>query len=144
MDRVYMAARWDKGTADYINCPMTAEEYDRFYDALVTAESVQEKEWEKLTYFEGCLPIEELARRGRDTPRFRPDEAGRLARSANREDAVGGGAVAVRKFAGRFLQPGWISESFEVQRTGSRAAADPWPGECEILALWPNPSQHLH
>ncbi len=72
MDRVYMAARWDKGTADYINCPMTAEEYDRFYDALVAAESVQEKEWEKLTYFEGCLPIEELARRGRDTPRFGP------------------------------------------------------------------------
>ncbi len=72
MDRVYMAARWDKGTADYINCPMTPEEYDRFYDALVTAESVQEKEWEKLTYFEGCLPIEELARRGRDTPRFGP------------------------------------------------------------------------
>ncbi len=72
MERVYMAARWDKGTADYINCPMTAEEYDRFYDALVTAESVQEKEWEKLTYFEGCLPIEELARRGRDTPRFGP------------------------------------------------------------------------
>jgi len=72
MDRVYMAARWDKGTADYINCPMTAQEYDRFYDALVTAESVQEKEWEKLIYFEGCLPIEELARRGRDTPRFGP------------------------------------------------------------------------
>ena len=72
MDRVYMAARWDKGTADYINCPMTAEEYDRFYDALVSAEAVQEKHWEKLTYFEGCLPIEELARRGRDTPRFGP------------------------------------------------------------------------
>jgi methylenetetrahydrofolate--tRNA-(uracil-5-)-methyltransferase len=72
MNRVYMAARWDKGTADYINCPMTGEEYDRFYDAMVTAESVQEKEWEKLTYFEGCLPIEELARRGRDTPRFGP------------------------------------------------------------------------
>ena len=72
MDRVYMAARWDKGTADYINCPMNHEEYDRFYDALVSAESVGEKEWEKLTYFEGCLPIEELARRGRDTPRFGP------------------------------------------------------------------------
>ncbi len=72
MDRVYFAARWDKGTADYINCPMNREEYDRFYDALVTAESVNEKEWEKLTYFEGCLPIEELARRGRDTPRFGP------------------------------------------------------------------------
>jgi methylenetetrahydrofolate--tRNA-(uracil-5-)-methyltransferase len=72
MNRVYLAARWDKGTADYINCPMTPDEYDRFYDALVAAESVNEKEWEKLTYFEGCLPIEELARRGRDTPRFGP------------------------------------------------------------------------
>jgi methylenetetrahydrofolate--tRNA-(uracil-5-)-methyltransferase len=71
-ERVYMAARWDKGTADYINCPMTREEYDRFYDALVTAEGVEAKEWEQLQYFEGCLPIEELARRGRDTPRFGP------------------------------------------------------------------------
>ncbi len=70
--RVYFAARWDKGTADYINCPMSKEEYDRFYDALVSAEQVQEKEWEKLDYFEGCLPIEELARRGRDTLRFGP------------------------------------------------------------------------
>jgi methylenetetrahydrofolate--tRNA-(uracil-5-)-methyltransferase len=71
-ERVYMAARWDKGTADYINCPMTREEYDRFYDALVTAKGVESKEWEQLQYFEGCLPIEELARRGRDTPRFGP------------------------------------------------------------------------
>jgi methylenetetrahydrofolate--tRNA-(uracil-5-)-methyltransferase len=71
-EKVYMAARWDKGTADYINCQMNKEEYDRFYDALVTAEGVEAKEWEQLQYFEGCLPIEELARRGRDTPRFGP------------------------------------------------------------------------
>jgi methylenetetrahydrofolate--tRNA-(uracil-5-)-methyltransferase len=72
MDRVYFAARYDKGTADYINCPMTQEEYDRFYDALISAEQVKEKEWEKLDYFEGCLPIEETARRGRDTLRYGP------------------------------------------------------------------------
>jgi methylenetetrahydrofolate--tRNA-(uracil-5-)-methyltransferase len=72
MDRVYFAARWDKGTADYINCPMTREEYDRFYDALLTAEAAESKDWEKLEYFEGCLPIEILARRGRDTLRFGP------------------------------------------------------------------------
>jgi methylenetetrahydrofolate--tRNA-(uracil-5-)-methyltransferase len=70
--KVYMAARYDKGTADYINCPMTREEYDRFLDALLAAESVEEKDWEKLNYFEGCLPIEEIARRGRDTLRFGP------------------------------------------------------------------------
>ncbi len=72
MDKVYFAARWDKGTADYINCPFTKEEYDRFLDALISAEEVQSKEWEKLQYFEGCLPIEETARRGRDTLRFGP------------------------------------------------------------------------
>src|SRR6185312_3798356 len=61
MDKVYFAARWDKGTADYINCPFTKEEYDRFIDALTSAEEVQSKEWERLQYFEGCLPIEETA-----------------------------------------------------------------------------------
>jgi methylenetetrahydrofolate--tRNA-(uracil-5-)-methyltransferase len=72
MSRVYMAARYDKGSADYINCPMSKEEYDRFYDALVAAQSVEQRDWEKLNYFEGCLPIEEIARRGRDTLRFGP------------------------------------------------------------------------
>jgi methylenetetrahydrofolate--tRNA-(uracil-5-)-methyltransferase len=87
MERVYFAARWDKGTADYINCPMDRSEYERFLDALLAAESAESKEWEKLDssppqgstscageprYFEGCLPIEVLARRGRDTLRFGP------------------------------------------------------------------------
>jgi methylenetetrahydrofolate--tRNA-(uracil-5-)-methyltransferase len=72
MSRVYMAARYDKGSADYINCPMTAEEYDTFYGALVAAQAVEERDWEKLNYFESCLPIEEIARRGRDTLRFGP------------------------------------------------------------------------
>jgi methylenetetrahydrofolate--tRNA-(uracil-5-)-methyltransferase len=72
MERVYFAARWDKGTADYINCPMDRAEYDRFLDALLAAEAAEAKEWEKLDYFEGCLPIEVLARRGRETLRFGP------------------------------------------------------------------------
>ena len=72
MSKVYMAARYDKGTADYINCPMSKEEYDVFYDALVSGQSVEAKEWEKLNYFESCLPIEEIGRRGRDTLRFGP------------------------------------------------------------------------
>jgi methylenetetrahydrofolate--tRNA-(uracil-5-)-methyltransferase len=72
MSKVYLAARYDKGTADYINCPMSKEEYDRFYDALISAESVEAKEWEKLNYFEACLPVEEIARRGCETLRFGP------------------------------------------------------------------------
>ena len=72
MSKVYLAARYDKGSADYINCPMSKKEYDRFYDSLVAAQPVEEREWEKLNYFEGCLPIEEIARRGRETLRFGP------------------------------------------------------------------------
>ena len=72
LSKVYMAARYDKGSADYVNCPMAKQQYDRFYDALLAAQSVEAKEWEKLNYFEGCLPIEEIARRGRDTLRFGP------------------------------------------------------------------------
>jgi methylenetetrahydrofolate--tRNA-(uracil-5-)-methyltransferase len=72
MERVYFAARWDKGTADYINCPMDRAEFDRFLDALLAAEPAETKEWETADYFEGCLPIEVLARRGRDTLRFGP------------------------------------------------------------------------
>jgi methylenetetrahydrofolate--tRNA-(uracil-5-)-methyltransferase len=72
MSKVYLAARYDKGSADYINCPMTKEDYDRFCDALISGQSVEDRDWEKLNYFEGCLPIEEIARRGRDTLRFGP------------------------------------------------------------------------
>jgi methylenetetrahydrofolate--tRNA-(uracil-5-)-methyltransferase len=119
MSRCYFAARWDKGTADYINCPFTRDEYNAFIDALASAEKVEAKAWEalpananptslssrpessqlhredgaerplylssspvattpntsasaNLAYFEGCLPIEETARRGRDTLRFGP------------------------------------------------------------------------
>lgn len=72
MSKVYLAARYDKGSADYINCPMSKQEYDRFYDALLAAQSVEQKDWENLNYFESCLPIEEIARRGRDTLRFGP------------------------------------------------------------------------
>ncbi len=80
MEKVYRAARYDKGSADYINCPMNREEYERFLDALIAAQSVATPEWETtppdatdgVKYFEGCLPIEEIARRGRDTLRFGP------------------------------------------------------------------------
>ncbi|HKY05673.1 MAG TPA: methylenetetrahydrofolate--tRNA-(uracil(54)-C(5))-methyltransferase (FADH(2)-oxidizing) TrmFO [Blastocatellia bacterium] len=71
-DVAFRAARYDKGGADYINCPMDEAEYNRFYDALVSAESVRLHDFEQTMYFEGCLPIEEIARRGRDTLRYGP------------------------------------------------------------------------
>lgn len=71
-EKVYVASRYGKGEAAYINCPMTEEEFDRFYKALVTAETAPLKEFEKEIYFEGCMPIEVMARRGRQTMLFGP------------------------------------------------------------------------
>jgi len=71
-DIAFRAARYDKGGADYLNCPMSEEDYNRFYEALIAAESVALHEFEQTMYFEGCLPIEEIARRGRDTLRYGP------------------------------------------------------------------------
>ncbi|MDR3763128.1 MAG: methylenetetrahydrofolate--tRNA-(uracil(54)-C(5))-methyltransferase (FADH(2)-oxidizing) TrmFO [Acidobacteriota bacterium] len=70
--KVYRAARYDKGSADYINCPMTREEYEAFLAALTEAQLVDGHDWDNANYFEGCLPIEEIARRGPDTLRFGP------------------------------------------------------------------------
>lgn len=71
----FRASRYDKsldGTGDYLNCPMNREEYERFVDAVLAAEAVQAHIAEDVAYFESCLPIEEIARRGRDTLRFGP------------------------------------------------------------------------
>ena len=61
MNKVYLASRYDKGEAAYLNCPMTEEEFNVFYEALITAEVAQLKEFEKEIYFEGCMPIEVMA-----------------------------------------------------------------------------------
>jgi methylenetetrahydrofolate--tRNA-(uracil-5-)-methyltransferase len=72
MSIAFKAARYGKGGDDYINCPMSPEEYQVFYDALVEAKSVPLKRFEETKWFESCLPIEEIARRGVDTLRFGP------------------------------------------------------------------------
>jgi methylenetetrahydrofolate--tRNA-(uracil-5-)-methyltransferase len=70
--RIYRASRYGKAADDYLNCPLDREQYDAFYQALISAESVMIHDFEEAHYFESCLPIEELARRGRDTLRFGP------------------------------------------------------------------------
>lgn len=70
--KLFQASRYGKGGDDYLNAPLSREEYLRFYEALIRAESVPLRSFEKAAYFEGCLPIEELARRGVDTLRFGP------------------------------------------------------------------------
>jgi len=72
MGRIFRASRYGKGGEDYLNCPFSAEEYRIFYEALGSAESVAAHRFEDAKFFEACLPIEELARRGYDTLRFGP------------------------------------------------------------------------
>ena len=76
-DVAFFASRYDKGDADYINCPMSREQYDAFWQALTTAEEAQLKEFDreeqkKITVFEGCMPVEVMAKRGYDTLRYGP------------------------------------------------------------------------
>ena len=70
MSKAFYASRYDRGEADYINCPFTREEYEAFYEALVSAETAPLKEFEDLTVYEGCMPVEVLAKRGIDSVRY--------------------------------------------------------------------------
>ena len=72
MSKVYLASRYDKGEAAYLNCPMTEEEFEIFHEALTTAEKAEVKDFEKEVYFEGCMPIEVMASRGKQTVLFGP------------------------------------------------------------------------
>ena len=72
MNKVYLKSRYDKGEAAYLNCPMTEEEFNAFYEALISAETVPLKEFEKEIFFEGCMPIEVMAGRGKKTMLFGP------------------------------------------------------------------------
>ena len=72
MDSAFFASRYDKGTPDYINCPLTEEEYQRFWEALTTAQEAPVHGFEDSQVFEGCMPVEVMARRGRDTLCYGP------------------------------------------------------------------------
>lgn len=72
MESAWFASRYDKGTADYVNCPLTQEEYSAFWDALCSAEEAPIHGFEDSGVFEGCMPVEVMARRGRDTLRYGP------------------------------------------------------------------------
>ncbi|NKB80438.1 MAG: methylenetetrahydrofolate--tRNA-(uracil(54)-C(5))-methyltransferase (FADH(2)-oxidizing) TrmFO [Nitrospirales bacterium] len=71
-DKIFAASRYGKGGADYLNCPMDETTYNAFYDAMMAAEKVQPKDFEQVPYFEGCVPVEVMAERGRQTLLFGP------------------------------------------------------------------------
>ena len=86
--KAYRKSRYDKGTADYINCPMTVDEFNAFYEAVITAERAELHDFEKEAYFEGCMPFEVMAERGRNTLLFGPMKPVGLEHEGNRPYAV--------------------------------------------------------
>ena len=86
--KAYRKSRYDKGTADYINCPMTVDEFNAFYEAVITAERAELHDFEKEVYFEGCMPFEVMAERGRNTLLFGPMKPVGLEHEGKRPYAV--------------------------------------------------------
>lgn len=86
--KAYRKSRYDKGEADYVNCPMTREEFEQFYQAVITAQTAQLHSFEKEVYFEGCMPFEVMAKRGRNTLLFGPMKPVGLEHDGKRPYAV--------------------------------------------------------
>ena len=133
LEVAWFQSRYDKagpggGGADYINCPLDRDQYEAFVDALLAGEKAEFKEWEASTpYFEGCLPIEVMAARGRETLRFGPMKPVGLTdpRTGRRPHAV----VQLRQdnALGNALQYGRLSDQAEAWRAGARVPHDPGP-----------------
>ena len=123
MSQVYLAARYGKGSADYINCPMSKDEYDAFYDALVAAQPVEEKDMGEAELLRGLSAHRRNCPARTRYPALRADETGRAYRSAHRENALCRRATAAGKSAGRFLQSRWIPESLEIRQSKRRCCA---------------------
>ena len=123
MDEAWFQSRYDKvgpgGTgADYINCPMTKEQYDAFVDALIAGDKTDFKEWETNTpYFDGCLPIEVMAERGRETLRHGPMKPVGLTNPAQPDrQGLCRRAAAPGQCARHALQHGRLPDQAEVRR----------------------------
>lgn len=144
-DKVFFAARYGRGEDDYINCPMDKEQYEAFYEQLVQAESVQlhSFEREQMKVYEGCMPVEVMAKRGADTPALRSAQTGGSDRPAHRTPPVGGGAAAQRKPSGQPVQSGGLSDQLKIPRAKAGLFDDPGTGAGRICPLRCDAPQHL-
>ena len=124
MDKVFRQSRYDRGD-DYLNCPMTEEEYNAFVDALLAAETADIHGFEETKVFEGCMPVESMARRGRMVL-----AVGRRAASAGQRD-------------GNAVQPRRLPDAAEVGRAEARFRHDSRLGECGIRPIRRHAPQHV-
>ena len=148
MSLAFRASRWDKsldGSDDYINCPLDKSQYYAFVEALIEAEHYEPHiEADRTPYFEACLPVEEIAGRGRETLRFGPMKAAGLTDHSHRSLAIRRRPITTGKPALRQLQPGWLSESHAVRGSGPNFPHDPRAGECGVSAFRADAPQYLY
>ena len=145
MEHCFTASRYDKGDDDYINCPMNKEEYDAFYEALITAERAPIHDFDVMNpkVYEGCMPIEVMAQRGHDTIRFGPLKPVGLRDPPHGSPPVGRGAAAHRKRRKNTVQSCRIPDKLEISRAKARVRYDSRPEKRRVHALRRDAPQHV-
>ena len=136
MEKIFAASRYGRGEADYLNCPFNKLEYEAFYNELLNAERAPLHDFDgELTVYEGCMPIEVMAGRGRI-----PCAMARCARwacgPAHRPPPLGQRTAARRKHRPHAVQYRWFPDQFEMGRAEARFFDDSWPGTCRVHPLW--------
>ena len=138
MDFAFFASRYGKGSADYVNCPMTKEEYEAFHRELASAKEAPVHGFEDSGVFEGCMPVEVMARRGVDTLRYGPHGP------RHRAGALRRGAAAAGQLRGKPLQYRRLSDPSDLRGTETGLFHDPGPARRGIRALRGHAPQYLH
>ena len=142
IDIAWRQSRYDKegpggDAAAYINCPLDKAQYDAFVDALLAGPKAEFKDWEHVPYFDGCLPIEVMAERGRETLRHGPMKPVGLTNPHNpTEKALGRRAAAPGQCAGHAVQHGRLPDQAEAWRAGRRVPHDPRAGARRSSRDW--------
>ena len=144
--RLYRASRYGKGGGDdYLNAPMTEPEYDAFLAALRAGDQyTPQHEFDKTPYFEGCLPVEEMASRGRDVLRFGPMKPVGLPDPRTGQDPLRGGATAPGRPGGTDVEPGRVPDPAPHRRPAAGVPAYPRARRRRVSALREHPPQRLH
>lgn len=137
MNKVYLKSRYDKGEVAYLNCPMTEEEFNRFYDSVLEAEVAPVNEFEKEKYFEGCMPFEVMAERGRKTLLFdsmKPVGLDVISKTGERPYAV----VQLRQDDAKrnTLQYRRVPNTFKMGRAKRSYTSYSWIRECGYREIW--------
>ena len=143
MDSAWFASRYDKGTADYINCPLTQEEYLTFWRELCAAKEAPVHGFEDRNVFEGCMPVEVMARRGGADPVLRPLKALGPPGPQDRAGALRRGAAAPGQRRREHLQLGGLSDPPDLAGTEAGVLPDPRPPAGGVCPLRGDAPEHL-